>query len=457
MFMEQNFNSTYSKIQAWLQSLGVLGLYLFSLSAWASTAFSYLGLEMMILPILLTPSIAKQSWKDPLVKLSVAFTVLVLGIMVWAGSTFPGTWRYQIKETKDLLEMGFFYIPLVAFWISGDPKRSKRALALALIGFVARVCYAFLGPEGYEVLSDPMNYRFRAGMPANAFGVYASIAMLGIVLLAPAFWGSLKFRSRFTLRVTLWGVVFLALFQGMMFSQSRSAWAALFMILPVLVGILFWDRWRKSDPLKRKQMIWTLAAGLLVTAALLALNRNILSNRMLTASDSISKISEGDISGMSLPALSLSIRFYLWNHAWEKWKERPVFGWGPGGGHFLLKKLKDPNLFALHPEGVENFHNSFVQIAIQMGVAGLLCCGAFLYILFYSGWRSFRAGDLSLDIFLTVMGAWVLFLLATMSNIRTDDHLGQFFAYLFGGIAYAKNMYPVWQAASKAPQTGTAV
>jgi len=317
---------------------------------------------------------------------------------------------------------------------------------------MVRIFSALMGPEGLQLISDPINYRFRAGMPANAFGTYSSIAILGLIVLAPRFWGVAKPRRVFVLRIVLWTLLSVIQFQGMVFSQSRSSMLSLAIVLPVIVAVLFWERWRKSDVKNRKLMVILLFVAIFVFAGLISLNRDILSNRMLTSSDSFEKIAEGNISGMSAPAISMGLRFYLWKFAWDHWKMHPLFGWGPGGARYLLDQIRDPNLLRYHPKGINNFHNSLVHLAIQLGITGLIFYTGFMVILFWGFWRAFRDGYLPLDISLAVMGAFFLFLSATLSNIRTNDHFGQNFVYLFGGIAYAYRMRLIWGAdAVKAP------
>ena len=159
------------------------------------------------------------------------------------------------------------------------------------------------------------------------------------------------------------------------------------------------------------------ASGLVTTGALVGIHHKIVSQRFATGSGSLEKITRGYITGMNVHGLSMGLRVYLWKYGMENWRQRPIFGWGPGGTRYLLGQIKDPNLRALHPEGIKNFHNSLMQFLVQLGIAGVLLCCSCLYLILNSAWRAFRQGVLPFDAFLTLIGVWWLFLLADRKSV----------------------------------------
>ena len=68
------------------------------------------------------------------------------------------------------------------------------------------------------------------------------------------------------------------------------------------------------------------------------------------------------------------------------WATEPVFGVGAGRYHGLSARFMSPWLLRIYPNG-ENAHNNYLQIAAELGAAGL---AAFLWLLAAAGWSVWR-------------------------------------------------------------------
>ena len=64
-------------------------------------------------------------------------------------------------------------------------------------------------------------------------------------------------------------------------------------------------------------------------------------------------------------------RFLVWSIAWEGWKERFLFGWGPEQFSILFNAYYKPELYAVEP-WFDRAHNFIFDYGSTMGIAGLI-------------------------------------------------------------------------------------
>ena len=64
-------------------------------------------------------------------------------------------------------------------------------------------------------------------------------------------------------------------------------------------------------------------------------------------------------------------RLRLWGHIWEKYKQRPAFGYGVGG-FWLGKKGPSAYVWEREPWHPPHAHNGFIDLALSVGAAGLI-------------------------------------------------------------------------------------
>ncbi len=80
------------------------------------------------------------------------------------------------------------------------------------------------------------------------------------------------------------------------------------------------------------------------------------------------------------------------------WATSPLFGVGAGRYHGLSARFMSPWLLGFYPHG-ENAHNNYLQIAAELGAAGLAAFLGLLAAIAWSLWRALRAGP-RLDVLL---------------------------------------------------------
>jgi O-antigen ligase len=176
---------------------------------------------------------------------------------------------------------------------------------------------------------------------------------------------------------------------------------------------------------------------LFLTITLFVLQKNMITGRIISRWKPIELLIDGKPADM--PLSGTKVRYEAWRLGIQRWLQRPFWGWGPGSSAYLLNQSQIQSIRIGSGKGdvLKDFHNSYVETLVQIGLVGVLFFAASLWLVLKSLWDAYFANWIRLEIFLFTLGALTLFLIATNFNLRTGDHLGRHHLILFGGIAYA--------------------
>ncbi len=322
-----------------------------------------LGLAAMVL--LVTP----RYWMQPEIP---RVTLLPIGLMLIIVVQFAlGRVAYF-----DQAMLGSLYMLWAALLIMlGQRLRQEfglPALAATLAAFL------LLGAEMQAVLGVLQHYRWHTFLDSvltvkTSSAVYGNIAQpnhyanylaLGLISLGLLY-------KHWSLRA--WQVALLAapLLFVLVLSGSRSAW----LYLLWMAGMAYlWQRRDKSCwPLLRYSLLLLLGFGLMHLVVLIP---------SLTGADgTVTTFQRLFVVGGS------SIRLYLWREGWLMFTQFPWLGAGFGQfawQHFLLtEQLRVTHITGLY----NNAHNLVVQVAAEMGLAGLLVLLSTLVLWLYQAVR----------------------------------------------------------------------
>ncbi|MEK7630414.1 MAG: O-antigen ligase family protein [Patescibacteria group bacterium] len=92
------------------------------------------------------------------------------------------------------------------------------------------------------------------------------------------------------------------------------------------------------------------------------------------------------LARISIEDPSVSSRFLGWQVAWEGWKDRPVFGWGPENFNILFSEHYDARLVNFEP-WFDRAHNFIFDIGSMTGLAGLLAYMGIFGVASVTLWR----------------------------------------------------------------------
>lgn len=174
--------------------------------------------------------------------------------------------------------------------------------------------------------------------------------------------------KRFTKRLWLY-IGLLILFLGaLIFTQARAGVVGL--LSGGGIGALLFLFWGNSQ-----EHTWGLQNKILKKYASVAiLFVLILFGSMVFLSSENMYQLPGPFAGLfdfSLESRTTTGRFLVWNIAWEGWKERFFFGWGPENFSILFNAHYKPELYMVEP-WFDRAHNFIFDYGSTMGIAGLL-------------------------------------------------------------------------------------
>jgi O-antigen ligase len=411
--------------------VGFGGIYLFAFAAWWSTSLANVGLAMMTFAFLLRLPGQRWIWRDALFIISLLFGAYLIVRTAGAVVEFPFTKSEQIDRALDLYRLGFLLTVVFAFWASDARIRLPNVLALALAGFLVRIILRYESGDMGRFLGG---VRASFDMSPNAFGLYCSVALLGLIVGFPLFLPQQKRRNALFLRGALWLAATTVAATGLVFSQSRGAWLGIALVLPVVLFVQAFVCFKRGRSWRRTLVGVVLLFGLVAVGLLGFAAKDMAKNRAVQEVDTLRSILSG--SEIDIPFDAYGMRYHWWRFGVDRWLNRPWFGWGPGTVKHLFQTSKNP-LIRQNSRQFKDFHNSLLQILVQIGLVGLAFYVVFFCMILRTAWRGSRGGWLNPELSLVTVGSLMLFIISSLANLRTRDHFGQFHLILFAGIAYA--------------------
>jgi O-antigen ligase len=412
--------------------LGRIGLYCFALGTFLSPPLGTVGFGLMSLALGLRFKLLSKLRRDGLVLLSLAFGLFLLLRTTAAVSEWPATRTAQINEALDLFRLGFFFAVVTAIWIAEDPQAIRPLLLLAFSGLLLKMVLK-------ADINDLPNYlanRPGFGMPANAFGLYAAVAVLGLLLLPHRL--ARQFRGWYFIAAAAAWLVALFLFcGGLVATQSRSAFLACLMVLPIVFGIRMVVFCKRRGEHGGKHLIVIAISVVFIFAVIAVITRLSIGRRIVSpffAAEGVHSMEK-----LSPDSIAIFVRYDLWRLALKKWTHRPIIGWGPGSVEEIITRSNIDSIRLLAEKGeiFRDFHNSLLQVLVQIGLMGVFFFAFALWLFLRWLWRAYHWGWIDLELYLFVMGAVAMFFVSTSFNLRTGDVAGRHFVTLIGGIAYA--------------------
>jgi O-antigen ligase len=360
-------------------TVGGVGLCLFFLCFQLNTTAAYLGL----LVITLVFAFQARMWMPLLKRDAVAwlflFTVFyILFYSLWAAHEFPET--AQAQRTALLNWIHWLYFIPVAWQLSRHWQPINKMLLILAAGLMIRI----LANLNWSDLGNILNWeRTGFGMAEPVFAPIAGTTVLGFLVLAPRMTLGKPNVTKWSwlLRVSLWLTGLGIFLESLVLSQTRGVWLASAVVFPL--ALLFrYKRLLGNHAIVSIKNLFVLA--LIIGMAWLFLNKNyttlinrVNSEQLRSAPEVVKKQFEGQ---EVLMTTSVGYRKILWEIGWRKWRERPIFGWGPGTTELLLKQeahpllsqsitLKDGSIQTL---SLPHLHNLYLEFLVRFGLFGTL-------------------------------------------------------------------------------------
>ncbi len=307
--------------------------------------------------------------------------MLMLPVAVWA-SAFPDL---SLPKLTGLI-LGLAAFRAVAFFVH-DRRRLFWALAAFLMVGLGIWAVGFLGtgwPAKFPVLAPLVRRLPRAllALPGSPdAGINANQLAGALVLYIPIAVsltvGWLRER-RFV--AALVALIIGGLFAAtLVLTQSRSGWIG---GVAGMIGLSVLAAWSMGRKFGRVLALALLSAAIIAVVVLVAIRPDILGSFLGTARDP-----EGEIS--------LAGRPEIWSRALYAIQDFSFTGTGLGTFRRVVHLLYP--LFMISPDiDIAHAHNIFLQVALDVGLPGLIAYLACLWLACEIAWRSARQGSAAL-------------------------------------------------------------
>jgi O-antigen ligase len=325
-----------------------------------------------------------------------AWSALALASIAWSAAP-----QYTLSELKP--ELLYPAVALVAFFLAADATRWRLWWVALMAGTALAVAATVL----QELLPFTLSRHSMDGGPGHFSTHLVLIAPLLFALVWPRPWG--REHGAAALVVALAAIVALAWQTG-----NRMVWPAL--AAELLVGIAAWrSAARDASAASRTLVRMTLFAGVALTVAFAA---SVVERHERIAS----------LKPREAASLATDLRPRIWAVAMERLREAPWLGHGFGREIRADAFIPVTPRSVPHPE-IRHAHNVFLDVAIQLGGAGLAAFIALLAALALEYRRYLR------DPALAPLGIMGLALLAGfVAKNLTDDFLYRHNALVFWAI-----------------------
>jgi putative inorganic carbon (HCO3(-)) transporter len=211
---------------------------------------------------------------------------------------------------------------------------------------------------------------------------------------------------------------------ALVLSYTRAAWVSI--IGSALVFIV----------LKLKIQWWVITMGLILSSVLLIgfwsqINANMANNKQ----DSSNNLKEhvSSISNVTSDASNLE-RLNRWNSAFEMFKQKPVFGWGPGVYAFEyapFQKSKDKTIISTNTGNGGNAHSEYLGPLAETGIIGTLSFLLIVITIIFTSVKVYKKPSLSAEmksvVLICFLGLVSYFIHGVLNNFLDTDKISSLF------------------------------
>lgn len=211
---------------------------------------------------------------------------------------------------------------------------------------------------------------------------------------------------------------------ALVLSYTRAAWVSVLASFLVFLVLKFKIKW------------WIITMGAVFSAViLLGLWSQINATMEGNKQDSSSNLKEhvSSISNVTSDASNLE-RLNRWRSAYEMFKQRPVFGWGPGVYAFEyapFQKSKDKTIISTNTGDGGNAHSEYLGPLAESGIVGTLSFLLVILSIIYTAVRVYKKPTISEDmktlVLISFLGLISYFIHGVLNNFLDTDKISCLF------------------------------
>jgi O-antigen ligase len=248
------------------------------------------------------------------------------------------------------------------------------------------------------------------------------------------------------LHAGLWLTGLLVFLESLVLSQTRGVWLASALVFPLALLVRYKHLLGTRSIISIKN-IFVLA--LIIGMAWLFLDKNYttLINRLNSEHvRSTPEVVKKQLEGQEvLMTTSVGYRKILWRIGWRKWRERPIFGWGPGTTELLLKQeahpllsqsitLKDGSIQTL---SLSHLHNVYLEFLVRFGVFGTLSVLAVPMALLANLRKAHAKGGVPWDYACFLFAGWGLLAIMAFFDFQIFKYAWRNYCLIWAALTFA--------------------
>lgn len=402
------------------EKIGYLGVFTFLFFAWFGNAVGTIGLSLSIIAFVTMKGNGQSVlFQDPLVILFFVFFLYVIGRTVWAIIEFPHLLEMNIHQARVWLSP-FMFIPM-AWWLSRYSHGVYFALLIVLVGILLSIlrltdwpsCHVFVG-----------NIRCGFGFQIVFSALILGASIYGLLIFAPRLIGKYSLSWLWFLRMSLWLILVTMNAYFLILTQTRTMWGILAVLLP---GGLCARYWHEIKDIVRGKNSTGFFLGLIVLLLLAILawnNRPVLSLRIERTMKDCQALKTFNLNPENIQNNALGLRFAMMRQGYNKWLERPFWGWGTAGINYpcFFSNINKKTGYMTH------LHNTYLEILARFGLVGGIILLLMVVYLFYGLHVSYKDRVIERDFYCFALG--ILMMLAIWSFFDYQMSLLDFRTYI---------------------------
>ena len=325
------------------------------------------------------------------------------------------TSEMPIVSIKFFVSRLWFIIPsyFLCARLFKDPRNINRFVWLYILGLIIVVFYTiynhalhgFDGDTAHWVMSPFYNDH-------TAYG--AALAIYIVLCVAYLFMPNMKSSRRLGVIIAL-----CILIVAIILSFCRASWISLIAALGVLICVLL------KIKFKYIAVISVVLIGLFFT-----FQQQIFDSLSKNDQDASGNIAENiqSMTNITTDASNLE-RINRWNSAIRMFKERPIFGWGPGTYQFVyapFQESRNKTIISTNSGDMGNAHSEYIGTLSEQGVPGALLVVTIVVVFMYCGLMTYRRAKNRESKILVLAATLALFgyyIHGTLNNFLDTDKL----------------------------------
>ncbi len=329
-------------------------------------------LVLFIFKLLLDGKFDKKILFHPV---SIAIFINLLWIFITSiTSTMPGV-SFKFFLSRLWFVVGAYFL---ATHIFNNYRNIERFIWLYIIPLVIVIIYTNIRLSGYGL--DNQNASNWVVTPF--FNDHTSYGAMLVMFFFPLIYFATKNKKN-TLLKFLSISVFLIFCIAIVLSYTRAAWLSLF------AGVGLWILIKL-----RIKIRYVIIAGITLIALFFVVQNKIIYNLEKNESESSGKFSEHIESMANITSdASNTERINRWKCAYRMFRERPIFGWGPGTYTFQYAPFQfsyDRTIISTNFGDLGNAHSEYLGPLSESGVLGMLSFMFVVFMAFRTGYKVFH-------------------------------------------------------------------